>query len=123
MKSIPFPLRPGKIDDEFRFGVKSARDLERAAGCNYQTLFARGQQIEAICLLTCFGLRHDPQFKNLTPDGAADLIDAYVAKDGDIVKLYEALQAAMNHSGVYGPAPAEDSEERPTAPTETAAPA
>jgi hypothetical protein len=93
-----FPLKPGEIDVEFRFTFKTARQLELSAGCNFQTLLARGQQVEAVAQLTCFALRHDD--KTMTIEKAVDLIDAYIEKGGDIVKLYLALQEAMNHSGV-----------------------
>lgn len=117
MKGVLFPLKAGEIDVEFRFGIRSARDLERAAGCNYQTLFARGQQIEAICLMTCFALRH--QEPKLTVDKATDLVEAYVDSGGNIVTLYEALQRAMNVSGVYGPSTEKMAEDtsRPTTAT------
>lgn len=118
MKGVCFPLRPGEIEDEFRFTIRAARDLERAAGCNYQTLFARGQQIEAICLLTCFALKHVD--KSMTVDKATDLVEAFVDSGGNVVALYEALQKAMNKSGCYAPAEVDDTE-RPT--TQPAVPA
>jgi hypothetical protein len=114
MKSVLFSMKPGNLegDVEFRFTIRAARDLERTAGCNYQTLLARGQQVEAVVLLTCFGLRHAD--KTMTPEKATDLVDTYVEAGGNVVKLYEALQEAMNYSGVYGPAPAEGGEADPT---------
>lgn len=112
MPSVSFPLKAGQPDVEFKFTIKAARDLERLAGCNYQTLLSRGQQIEAIVMMTCFGLRHAD--KAMTVDRATDLVDAYVEADGDIVQLFNALQEAMNQSGVYGPKrskPAKDGDE------------
>jgi hypothetical protein len=118
MKSITFPLKPGEIDVEFRFTFRTARQLELSAGCNYQSLLARGQQVEAVAQMTCFALRHDD--KAMTIDKAVDLIDAYIEKGGDIVKLYLALQEAMNHSGCYGPVPKDDAVD-PTTPSAVAA--
>ena len=114
MKGISFELRPGEIPVLFRFNFKGAREMERVAGCNYQTLLERRQQVEAISLMTCYGLRHDEP--TMTVDKAVDLIDAYIEKGGNIVQLYEALQTAMNHSGIYGPAPKDDekSADRPS---------
>lgn len=101
MKGVLFPLREGEIQDEFRFSIRTARDLERACGSNYTMLLARGQQIEAICLLTCYGLRHQKKDARLTVDQATDLVEAYIDRGGSIVALYEALQEAMNRSGCY----------------------
>lgn len=109
MVSVPFPLKPGLPDVDFRFTIRAARDLERAAGCNYRTLFARGEQINAIVLLVCYGLRHAD--KAMTEEKAVDLVDRYLTGGGDIVTLYETLQKAMNVSGVYGPAAKTDDEE------------
>lgn len=113
MKGVPFPLYPGEIDVEFRFTIRAARDLERLAGCNFQTLFARGQQVEAVCLLLWAALRHaDPK---LTAEKAVDIVEQFVDRGGNIVALYEALQKAMDKSGCYAPAlPDEADPARPT---------
>lgn len=110
MKGVLFPLYLGEIDVEFRFTIRAARALERAAGCNYQTLFARGQQVEAVCLLLWAALLHaDPK---LTQDKAVEIVEQYVDRTGNILPLYEALQKAMNASGCYGEAVRD--EPRPT---------
>lgn len=118
MKGVQFDLHGvGEVPVVFRFSIKAAREMERVAGCNYQTLLARSQQVEAICLMTCYGLRHDDP--KMTVDKAIELVDAYVDRGGNIVALYEALQEAMNKSGVYGRPPKEEEEEgaaRPPAP-------
>lgn len=110
---VLFPIRDGEIPDEFRFTIKSARALERAAGCNYTMLIARGQQIEAICLLVCYGLRHQKKDAALTVDQATDLVEAFVDRGGNIVELFEALLLAMHRSGCYTPKPLDDTT-RPT---------
>lgn len=116
----PFQIRPdGEIPVEFRFSIKSAREMERFAGCNYTKMLADTRQIEAVCMMVCYGLRHeDPK---LTVDKAADLVDAFVEKGGNIIELYLALQKAMDYSGVYGP-PLKD-EDTPRPPTPAEAPA
>jgi hypothetical protein len=114
MKGVDFDLRPGEIPVIFRFTIKAAREMERAAGCNYQTLLASSRQVEAICLLTCYGLKHDDP--KMTVEKATDLVDAYVDQGGNIVALYEALQKAMNKSGCYGPPLDEDAPARPLEP-------
>lgn len=111
MKGVTFDLRPGEIPVVFRFTIKAAREMERVAGCNYQSLLGQSRQIEAICLMTCYALKHDDP--KMTVDKAVDLVDAFVDKGGNIVELYEALQNAMNHSGVYGPPPKDEEEGTP----------
>lgn len=106
MKSIPFPLKPGEIDVQLRFTIRYAREMERFAGCNYHTLFARGQQVDAVCLMTCYALKHDDP--KMTVDKAVDLVSAYVDGGGNIVTLYEALEEAMKHSGCYAPVPKDE---------------
>lgn len=101
MKGIEFPLNgPGEVPVVFRFTIKAARDMEKAAGCNYQKLIEDTRQIEAICLMTCYGLKHDQP--KMTLDKAVDLVDAFVDKGGSIVDLGIALQKAMLKSGCYG---------------------
>lgn len=112
MKGVSFPLYEGQIDVEFRYTIKAARALERQAGCNYQMLFARGQQVEAVCLLLWAALLHvDPK---LTTEKAVDIVEGYVDRTGNILPLYEALQKAMNASGCYGEAVRDEA--RPTEP-------
>lgn len=114
----PFRIRPdGEIPVEFRFGIKSAREMERFAGCNYTKMLADTKQIEAICMMVCYGLRHEDP--TLTVDKAADLVEAYVDDGGNIVELYLALQKAMDYSGVYGPPVKEESGARPQQPALT----
>lgn len=117
MKGIEFPLRPGEIPVIFRFGIKAARDLERAAGCNYLQLFTRHQQVEALCLLTCYCLKHDDP--TMTVDKATDLLELYVDKGGNMATLTTALMQAVNLSGAYGTPEPEDAA-RPTTAGETA---
>lgn len=121
-QSVPFPLKPGRPDVEFKFGAKAAYELERTAGCSHNTLLNRGQEITAIALMTCYALKHaDPK---MTVDKALDLVNAYIDDDGNIVTLYNALTEAINMSGVYGPKrakPSDVKEEEGSADPQTAA--
>ncbi len=116
----PFRIKPdAEIPVEFRFSIKSAREMERIAGCNYTKMFLDTRQIEAICMMVCYGLRHEDP--TLTIDKAADRVDAFIEDGGNILDLYKALQKAMDYSGVYGPPVKDEDETRPQAPAATPA--
>lgn len=119
MKGVDFPLHgPGEAPVVFRFTIRAARDMEKAAGCNYQSLFAKTQYVDAVCLMVCYGLRHDDP--KMTVEKAIELVETYIDKGGRIIDLYFALQKAMDKSGCYGNPPDEDeaptSEDRPPSP-------
>lgn len=104
MTSVPFPLIPGAPDVEFRFTIKTARDLERASrhlgGIAGLTL--RNNTVEVLCILTCYAMRwNDPKHK-MTEDKAADLLQAFIDNGGDVGALLTALTKAVQESGVYG---------------------
>lgn len=114
----------------FRFTTKTTRALERAAGSGISWLVVRGQSVEALVLLLCYGLLH--AYPKMTEQKATDIIDAYIDEDreggaGDVKDLASALHKALNESGVYGK-PETDDEESVKVPlgeptTETSAPA
>lgn len=110
MTSVPFDLNVAILNErgknerfdtvEFRFTTKSARALERAAGSGIAWLVARGQSVEALVLLVCYGLQW--QFPKMTEQKATDLIDAFVDAGGDTKELSKAAMRALEESGVYG---------------------
>jgi hypothetical protein len=112
MKGIAFPLRPGEIESIFRFTIPAALEMERAIGGNPVALMTRGQFVYGIVVLACFALKHDD--KTMTIDKATALVAAYIEAGGSIDVLQEALIKALNHSGVYGPVPEEQADDRPT---------
>lgn len=111
MTSVPFALnvtirdeatgRQERYDEvAFRFTTKSARALERAAGSGIGWLLVRGQSVEALVLLLCYGLQW--QFPKMNEARAVDIVDAFVERDGNVTDLSEALKKALNESGLYG---------------------
>lgn len=127
MTSVPFDLNVAILTNqgrretygsvEFRFTTKAARALERAAGSGIGWLIARGQSVEAMVLLLCYGLQW--AFPKMTEDKAVDIIDAYISPErkGNAKDLSDALAKALQESGVYGRS--EDEGERPLDPTTT----
>ena len=109
MTTVEFPFgvkrdEDGKvsfIDVSFRYTIKTARELERASGVGLNLLLARGQSVEAMVLLVCYGLKWAR--KTMTEEIAIDKLDEYVEAGGDVTKLVVALRDALNASGVYGP--------------------
>ena len=121
--TVPFPLVPGQPDVEFRFTIKTARDLERAtrqfggiAGLNM-----RGSNVEALVVCTLFALRWNKP--KLTEDTVVDMIQTFVDHDGDVIALTTTLTKALNESGVYGkpatPEAEEEGDANPSTATET----
>jgi hypothetical protein len=108
MTTVQFPLLPGKAPVGFRFTIPNVRALELAAGCGIDVLRLRGQQIHALVLLVCYGLKWSD--KKMTEDKAADYIEAFRDDGGNIVDLSKAVVKALNQSGVYGPAEVEDAD-------------
>ena len=110
MTTVPFDLDVSIKDDrgrikkygtvEFRFTTKSARQLEIAAGAGIQWLVVRGQTVQALVLLVCYGLKWADE--KMTEDRATDVIDAFVERGGDTAELSKAAYKALNDSGVYG---------------------
>jgi hypothetical protein len=84
----------------FRFTTKSARALERAAGSGISWLIVRGQSVEALVLLLCYGLQWS--HPKMTEQKAIDIIDAFIERGGKVKDLSTALHKALNESGVYG---------------------
>lgn len=129
MTSVPFELNvtitteTGKKEQygevAFRFTTKSARALERAAGSGLAWVIARGQSVEALVLLVCYGLQH--LFPKMTEAKATDLIDAFIDRGGDVAELSKAAHQALNASGVYGKPEGEGDARPTTASLETAA--
>jgi hypothetical protein len=119
MTTVPFPLIPNAPDVEFRFTIKTARDLERATrhmgGIAGLTL--RNNTVEALCALTCYALRWADH--KMTEDKAADLIQGFIDGGGDVGVLLEALTKAVQLSGVYGRQEEETSEADPQTATAT----
>ncbi len=108
--TVPFPLIPGQPDVEFRFTIKTARDLERAtrqfggiAGLNM-----RGSNVEALVVCTLFALRWNKP--KLTEDTVVDMIQTFVDDGGDVVVLTNAVMKALGESGVYGKPTTPDAE-------------
>lgn len=135
MTSVTFPFFVGlpgddkKIplnDAEFRFTTKSTRALERAAGSGISWVIAKGQSVEALVLLVCYGLQWKkwPKGKTsaeMTEDWAIELIDAFIDAGGDVTQLSEAVYKALNESGVYGKPKADGDGPLATAPTDSQA--
>jgi hypothetical protein len=88
------------VEQSFRFTIKTARELEKAAGSGIAYLVARGQSVDALVLMVCYGLRWS--HPKLREDDAVELVDAYVDAGGDVTQLMSALVKALNESGVYG---------------------
>jgi hypothetical protein len=136
MTSVTFPFfvgLPGDdkkiplLDAEFRFTTKTTRAMERAAGAGISWVIAKGQSVEALVLLVCYGLQWKkwPKGKALaemTEDWAVDLIDAFIDADGEIEELSKAVYKALDQSGVYGKPKAQDGDV-PLATTTTSSPA
>lgn len=104
MTSVPFPLMPGKPDVEFRFTIKTARELDRASQYGVQVLLKNGQTTDAIVLMTCYGLKHmNPR---MTEQKAEELIQQFIdpPNNGDATELFTALFKALQASGVFGKA-------------------
>ena len=117
MTSVPFALIPGQPDVQFRFTIKTARELDRASQYGVQVLLKNGQTTDAIVLMTCYGLRH--AMPRMTEDKATDLIQTYIDNGGDSMELFKALFKALQESGVYGKAQGDEANPTPAA-TETA---
>lgn len=111
MTSTPFPFFVGDPDPadktkfqmkdaEFRFTTKAARQIERASGSNLDVLLARGQSVEGLVLLVCYGLRWNDDEMN--EEHAVELIDEFVDAGGNTTDLLKTLYAALSQSGVYG---------------------
>lgn len=108
MTTVDFPFYPETDDADkttfkdarFRFTIRSTREMEKSAGCGVGMLQMRMQSVEVVVLLVCYGLRWND--KKMTEDKAVDLVDAYLAAGGDVVKLSGALVKCLNTSGVYG---------------------
>jgi hypothetical protein len=117
--TFPFYVVPPRADKpeltfrdaEFRYTTKTSRRLERAAGCGIATIIARGQFVESIVLMVCYGLQWKDQ--KMTEDKAVDLVDEFVDAGGDVVKLREACIDALNKSGVYGKVESDDANTKP----------
>jgi hypothetical protein len=100
MTAVSFPLIPGKPDVEFRFTIKTARELDRASQYGIQVLLKNGQTTDAIVLMTCYGLKHiNPR---MTEQKAEELIQQYIDNGGDATDLFTALFKALQNSGVFG---------------------
>src|SRR4051794_6030255 len=100
--SVQFPLVPGQPDVDFRFTIKTARELERATRHlgGLAGLHLRGSNVEAIVATTLFALRwRQPK---LTEDKVVDMIQAFVDEGGDVIALTNTLTKALSESGVYG---------------------
>jgi len=119
--TVPFPLAPGQPDVEFRFTIKTARELERAtrpfggiAGLNL-----RGSNVEALVVCTLYALRWNRP--KLMEDKVIDMIQDFVDAGGDVIDLTNTLTKALNESGVYGkPATPDDESEGDENPSTTA---
>lgn len=98
-------------DAEFRFNIKSTRLLEQACHSGLDYVIARGQNVEALVLLTTYGLMWDPDLK-MTQAKAEDLLQKFIDAKQDVGPLYEKLHTALRKSGVYG-VPIEDPKPAP----------
>jgi hypothetical protein len=94
------------VETDFRFTIKTARELEKSAGQGIAYLVARGQSVESLVLLVCYGLRFARP--KLREDDAVQLIQDFLDAGGDVNKLSEALVKCLNESGVYGQMPKTD---------------
>ena len=113
MTAVSFPLIPGKPDVDFRFTIKTARELDRASQYGVQVLLKNGQTTDAIVLMTCYGLKHiNPR---MTEQKAEELIQQYIENGGDAMDLFTALFKALQESGVFGKT--DGVEANPTKPT------
>lgn len=116
MTSVTFPFFVGPPnedktlsfkDAEFRFTTKYTRQLERAAGSGLGWIIGRGQSVDALVLLVCYGLKWKPvEYRGkkveISEDIATDLIDEFIDAGGDVTSLSAACSKALKESGVYG---------------------
>jgi predicted methyltransferase len=114
MTSVSFPLIPNEPEVQFRFTIRTARELDRASSVGIQKLLQNGQTTDAMVLMTCYGLRHLDH--KMTEQKAEELIQQYVDTGGDAKALFIALFDALNKSGVFGKP---DGEANPTQATQT----
>jgi hypothetical protein len=100
--TVPYPLIPGEPDVEFRFTIATARLLERATrpwgGIGALTL--RGNNIEVLVATTHHALLWNKP--NLKEQKVIDWIQAFVDEGGDVIEMTNALNRALEMSGVYG---------------------
>lgn len=109
MTSVSFPFLVGTpgpdkqiplLDAEFRFTVSATRKLERACGGNLDWVVARGQAVDAVVLLVCYGLVWND--KKMTEEKAEHLVEDFIDAGGDVIELTKALYTGLAESGVYG---------------------
>jgi hypothetical protein len=100
MTTVPFELIPGKAPVDFRFTIKTARELDRASTHGITTLLRNGQTTDALVLMTCYGLRHADH--RMTETKAEELIQRFVDEGGNAADLLKALTEAIQASGVWG---------------------
>jgi hypothetical protein len=98
--TVKFPIIPNKPPLEFKFTVPTTLDLEEAAGMSIDMMRLRGQNLKALVLLTCYGLKWDDP--SMTELRAKKILGRFVDAGGDVVELTKALVDALNVSGVYG---------------------
>ena len=108
MTTVPFELIPGKAPVDFRFTIKTSRELDVASG-GITNLLRNGQTTQAMVLMTCYGLRHADHRMNESK--AEDLIQRFVDQGGNAADLLKALTEAIQASGVWG---RDGDEPRPT---------
>lgn len=113
MTTVSFELIPGKAPVDFRFTIKTSRELDKASG-GITNLLTNGQTTEALVLMTCYGLRHADHRMNESK--AEDLIQRFVDTGGNAADLLRALTEAIQASGVWG---RDGDEPNPTKTTET----
>jgi hypothetical protein len=89
------------VETEFRFTIKTARELEKSAGQGIAYLVARGQSVESLVLLVCYGLRWNRP--KLREDDAVQLIQDFLDAGGDVNKLSEALGEVPERIGRLRP--------------------
>lgn len=113
--SVSFPLIPGKAPVDFRFTIKTARELDKAAQHGIAVLLKNGQTTDALVLMTCYGLKHSDHRMN--EGKAEELIQRYVDDGGDAAELLAALTKALQASGVFGKVEGDEANPTQTAPT------
>jgi hypothetical protein len=98
--TVKFPIIPNKPPLDFKFTVPTTLELEEAAGMSIDMMRLRGQNLKALVLLVCYGLKWDDP--SMTEIRARKILGRFVEAGGDVVELTKALVEALNVSGVYG---------------------
>ena len=85
-----------------KYGIRDFRDLERVMGKPVGDVLADFAKLgaESLAIICWAGLKHED--RQITPERAADLIDAYLGSGHDVADLRGAINEARVLSGYFG---------------------